>query len=59
MLLSTRLKKATLEILRSSPAVREDAKMDLNTAGVSGLRFFSSGTGATGKGVDDDAVDCA
>jgi len=46
----TNLKKATLEMLRSSKGVREDAKIDLNTAGVTGLRFFSSGTGEAGGG---------
>lgn len=45
-------KKATREMLRSSSGVLEDAKIDLKTAGVTGLRFFSSGGGATGRGVD-------
>lgn len=49
----TRLKKATREILRSSKGVLDEAKIDLKTAGETGLRFFSSGGGTTGK----DAVD--
>ncbi|KAG8706448.1 hypothetical protein FRC09_002407 [Ceratobasidium sp. 395] len=61
------LKNATLEMLRSSRGVRDDAKIDLNTAGVTGLRFFSSETGETGATTDggrrtvlpDDAVEGA
>ena len=54
------LKNATREIVRSSIAVRDDAKIDRRTAGVTGIRLPpSSGTEGVGmkSGCERDEVD--
>ena len=45
----THLKKATRERERSSKIVREDAKMERSTAGVTGIRLEGLGLGAGGR----------
>jgi hypothetical protein len=62
------LKKATREIERSSSGVREDAKIDLRTAGVTGIFLWeSAGTGERPRGAlredtcteEDDDIGCS